>query len=206
MESCDYCDKSFEAEDEYLKHLDKNHYDELNRIEKRRVDNAMEEEDGGIGFGTVAVLAVIGVGIVVAVYFVFVGGGSESSGSGGSITQPHSLGSRHYHGSLNVTVGGETIDFSQPKYQVRNTGANYFHFENGNGERWHVHGQRVTLRYAMSTLDIGVTDSTVTYDGTTYNASNPGTSISITANGEPVDPSEYVMQRGDSIKIVASRR
>lgn len=60
----------------------------------------------------------------------------------------------------------------------------------------------VTLGYTMTTLGIDVTNSTVTYQGTTYRDSAPNTTVTVTVNGQPVTPSEYVLQQGDRVKIV----
>lgn len=104
----------------------------------------------------------------------------------------------HTHGSITVTIAGERIDFSRDTYQLQD---NYFHFEHGNGDRWHVHGKDVTLQYAMDTLNIHVTNETVTYQGTTYRDSNPGTTVTVEVNGEPVNPRTYVLQDGDRVQI-----
>lgn len=111
-----------------------------------------------------------------------------------SIEEPHA------HGEMTFSVDGEEVDFSRDRYQ---TNADHFHFEGGHGETWHAHSWSVTLEWALSSLDgIHVENDTVTYNGTTYDASEDGTSIDITVNDESVQPDQYFLTDGDSIEVV----
>lgn len=185
MPDCDYCASSFDDEDSYLAHLDTEHGDELGPIDRRRVGG---DDDGGglptapIIFGSIF-LVVIG---VIAYVTVLTGGNTRNIGTAGS---------DHYHGSLEMTVLDETVDFSQQQYQLRD---DRFHFE-GDG-RWHAHATGVTLGYGMESLGIDVTDSAVTYEGTTYEDGD-GYAISILVNGESVSPGAYVLEDGDRVSI-----
>lgn len=107
----------------------------------------------------------------------------------------------HVHGYINMTVNGEEVNFSQSKYKT--PGHNqYFHFEGHTAPLWHAHAWGVQLGYAMGTLPgINVTEDSVTYENTTYERSDAGTSITIQVNGEPVDPSTYVLKDGDKVTI-----
>jgi hypothetical protein len=129
----------------------------------------------------------------------FSGGGSGGSGgSGGAAPTPHNVGGVHYHGTMEMVVDGQQVDFSQDKYQLQ---ANFFHFEGGEGTRWHGHAEGVTLKRAMESLDIGVTDDSVTFQGTTY-VDGENADVSVTVNGNDVDPATHVLSEGDSIRIV----
>lgn len=208
MPDCEYCGASFDDEDALVAHLGDEHYDELGRIDRRRVDARRGTGEGG----DLTVYLALGGGLAlfgVVVYFLFLAGGG-SSPSGVPAT-PYGLNSVHQHGTINVTIQGAQVNFAQPQYQISQTQNRAFHFEGGDGEAWHSHAQGVTVEYAMATLDIGVTENTVTFEGVTYNASNPGTSVSVTVNGDPVDPTTYILQgarsadnagQGDHIKIV----
>lgn len=44
-------------------------------------------------------------------------------------------------------------------------------------------------------------NETVTYRGTTYRDSNPGTTVTVEVNGEPVNPRTYVLEEGDRVQI-----
>lgn len=205
MPDCDYCGASFGSEDALLDHMREEHLDELGPIDRRRV-GAADDGDDGLPTGPIALGIVLVAAAAIVGYVVFVAGGS--GGNGGTVngiqvaqTPTGSPGEVHYHGSINMTVAGETVDFTQPKYKKpREYGA--FHFEGRDDPRWHMHAPGVTLQYGMATLGINVTDSTVTFDGTTYRDSAPNTTVITRVNGNDVDPAQYVLQDGDSVRIV----
>lgn len=199
MSDCDYCGESFGGKDAYLDHLAAEHADELGPIDRRKVEGR-----GGAGnwlanipTGPVVLVFVVGVVVALIVYVTFfVGGSSSGPGSG----EPYNLGGVHYHGQINVTVMGNPVDFSQDKYQRQ---AQAFHFE-GDGS-WHVHAQGVTLQWAMESLGFEVTETSFTYQGTTYSDSDPNVNVSVTVNGQSVEPSNYILADGDNIRIVVSQ-
>jgi|APHM01.1.fsa_nt_gi hypothetical protein len=201
MVGCEYCDESFETEAAYYEHLAAEHDDALSRIDQRKVSNytTMSEDEKTIGVvdrlntpvGYALLVTVATLGGLVLLFSV------GSSGSNATPT-PSNIGTVHDHGSLTMTVDGETVDFSQPQYQLQ---ADAFHYEGGDGSEWHVHAEGVTLAWALETLDIGVTEQTVEYNGQSYTAGAPGTNVSVTVNGETVTPAEYVLQSGDQIRI-----
>mgnify|MGYP002760684673 FL=1 len=55
----------------------------------------------------------------------------------------------------------------------------------------------------MSTLDIVVQNGGVWYDGTRY-VGGESASVSITVNGESVDPTSYVIRDGDEVSITVT--
>lgn len=213
MTECDYCGETV-PESGYLEHLRDEHDDELGRIDRRRVDAA-----SGSGFsvptGPVVLLAIFGVTVAFIVYLAFFSGGaSGGTVNGYEVAQtPTNVGSQHTHGPIDVVIDGTELDFSRDEYQ-RFREYRAFHFEpgTGEGELWHVHAQGVTLQYAMATIGIGVTASSVTFEGTTYLDSDPAWNVSVTVDGEPVDPATYVLQgvgdmqaayeQGDHVRIV----
>lgn len=204
MPDCDYCGDSFDDESSYLSHLDAEHAEELGRIEQRRVDS-MRSDDGGIDAAPIALGVVLVAAAAIVGYVVFIAGGSGGNGNvvnGYEVAQtptgqPYQ--GTHLHGTVRMNVMGETVDFSQEQYQITSTGNDYFHFE-GDG-RWHVHAPGVTLEYAMATLDIGVVDDSVTFQGTTYTDGENAT-VTVQVNGNDVDPESYVLQDGDEVAIV----
>jgi hypothetical protein len=202
MPECDYCEKSFEDEDAYLEHLEADHGDELGRIDKRRLDihNSDERTEGSSAPYVLGAILIFAVGVVGVVTFLPSSGGAPGTGVTGQ--QPTELGSVHYHGTMEMTVDGERIDFRRDRYQLQ---SNAFHFEGGGGIRWHVHARGVTLDYAMTSLGFNVTATSVTYEGTTYRDSAPNTTVTVAVNGQGVTPSEYVLQRDDRIRIVVER-
>jgi hypothetical protein len=201
METCGHCGETFEDDDAYLSHLATAHEDDLTRLEQRKVEassagsvsSGLADRLPSSGFLVLVVILLFSAALVAFVSF-----GLGSGGSSDAAQTPTGVGSVHYHGGIDVTVEGERIDFSQSQYQLQ---ADAFHFENGNGERWHVHARGVTLQWAMDTLGFNVTRNTVTFEGQTYRDSDPGTSVSVTVNGNAVDPPSYVLREGDTIEI-----
>ncbi|WP_137287805.1 hypothetical protein [Halorussus salinisoli] len=107
----------------------------------------------------------------------------------------------HPHGSLNVSVNGTTVDFTQSKYTHAD---DYFHFHGDEGaERWHAHSMNLTVDYAISAFPgLNLTNDTFTYENTTYENGENGTKINVTVNGETVDTSTYVLKDGDDVRVV----
>jgi molybdopterin converting factor small subunit len=198
---CDYCEASFESEDDYLNHLEDSHYEELGRIDRRRIGLEGGEEDGGFSTDTLLLggTGALVVGLLGLVLFLVLSSGGGSGSSIDAQQQPQNVGSVHTHGTIEMVVDGQQVDFSQGKYQLQ---ADAFHFERGVGTRWHVHAQEVTFEWAMASLGIDVTESTVTYEGATYRDSDSNTNVTVTVNGESVTPSEYVLREGDEIRII----
>jgi hypothetical protein len=217
MPDCDYCGNSFEDEQAYLEHLAATHEGELGAIDKRRVAEAVDTDDGG-GLPT-GPLVLGGVLLFAAALVAYVlvglngGGGGTGTINGFDIGQTPGQVSQaeHGHGLINVTVAGEELDFSRAEFQ-RPRQFSAFHFEGGNGRIWHKHASGVTLEYAMATLGIGVSEETVTFDGTAYSDSDAGTNVTVTVDGEPVTPATYELsgasdrspEDGDFIKIVVT--
>ncbi|MFC6974566.1 hypothetical protein ACFQL1_07525 [Halomicroarcula sp. GCM10025709] len=147
-----------------------------------------EEDDGGLPTGQLAV-AGVAIGIVA-----LLGGVLVLSIGGGGGGEVGAAGSAHYHGTIQMNVLGDRVDFTQDQYQLQD---DRFHFE-GDG-RWHAHATGVTLGYGMESLGIGVTDSSVRFQGTNYTEAD-GYAISVTVNGDTVSPG-YTLQDGDTVRI-----
>jgi hypothetical protein len=191
MPDCGYCDESFDDEAAYHDHLRAVHADELGPIDRRRIAAG---SGGGLPTGPLALGLVLLISAAVVGYVIFLPGGGGASGDG-----PRNLGSVHYHGTMEVVIDGQQVDFSRSEYQLQ---TDAFHYEANDGTRWHVHAQDVTLAWALESLGIGVTTDTVTFDGRTYDDADPDTTVSVTVDGEPVTPSTYVLQEGDAVRIV----
>jgi sulfur carrier protein ThiS len=196
MPECDYCGASFASEKEELKHLKSEHRDELGPIDKRRVGD-VGGDDGGLPTGPIALGVVLLASVAIVGYVVFIAGSG-----GGSAGDVGPAGSAHYHGTMNVTVTGDRVDFSQAQYQVQDQ---RFHFEGGDGTQWHAHATGVTFEYAMDALgfDASLSPNSVTIDGTTY-TDGDGYDVVFEINGEPLDELDYVLQEGDHVEIVVT--
>lgn len=189
MPECDYCEDSFDGEEAYLEHLQAEHERELGPIERRRVGT--DDDGGGLPTGPLVIgsILVVTVGVVGAT-FVLTGNGAPSG-----IGQ---AGSAHYHGTIQMSVLGDTVDFTQQKFQLQ---ADRFHFE-GDG-RWHAHATGVTLGFAMETLGIRVSPDRVVFEGTEYSEAE-GYEVTIQVNGNTVSPGDYVLQNGDRVEITVA--
>ena len=191
MPDCDYCEQSFPDEGSLLEHMGDAHEGELGRIDQRRV----EDHYGGDGEGLSTTIAYAVVGILIVGVIggaVYAAVGAFSGGGPGEVV--------HEHGTINMTVDGERMAFSQSQH----TASGAFHFH-GSGPTWHMHPSqpgRLTLAEAMADVGIELTESSVTVDGTTYSASDSGTTITIRVNGEPIDPSSYELHEDDHVRIV----
>ncbi|MFB6135635.1 MAG: hypothetical protein ABEJ04_02650 [Halobacteriaceae archaeon] len=203
MPECQYCGAAFEEESAYLDHLRTEHEGELSRIDRRRVESALGEgESSGADWALYAAVAAVVVGALAVGASVLGGAFAGGTGSPRRVAGPYDEWSVHYHGTIRVEMLGESLDFSRSRFQRR---ADCFHFENGRGERWHVHCKNVTLGWGLSTLGIDTDGRSLTYRGTTYRDDSPEYEVSVTVNGDPVDPWSYVLREGDRVRVTVSR-
>lgn len=212
MRDCPHCEASFEDEVAHLEHLRDEHPAEFGSVDRRRLDQlGGGDDDAGVS-STALLLGGLAVAVVGLVLFVTFGlGGSSADSDVDAARSPSNLGAVHSHGTMEVIVLGDRIDFSRDRYQLR---ADAFHFEGGGGRVWHVHAEGVTLEWALASLGIEVTETSVTFDGTTYRDADSAYDVSVSVNGEPVDPETYVLRgaqdptaaesQGDHVRIVVS--
>ncbi|SNZ14862.1 hypothetical protein SAMN06269185_2283 [Natronoarchaeum philippinense] len=222
MPECDYCEASFADEPGYLDHLEAEHRDELGAIDRRRIGDGDDEEGRDLALYAAGILVVAGVSGLLTYVVVSGALGGDSSGGGelgqqgaapnppgfdlgpagdDQVYQPYEIGSAHYHGPIEVTVGNTSIDFSQPAFQHPRASP-AFHFE-ARETRWHGHAKGVTVEYALETTAFGVTPETFYYDGTLYDDTVDGTTVRYEVNGEEIDPETYVLEADDKINVVA---
>ena len=215
MPDCNYCADTFDDEESHLEHLRAEHEDELGAIDQRRVAEGIDTNDSDSLTGLLVLGVVLGVSVLIGGYVIFAGGSGGGANTVNGIEVAQTPGgvseTAHEHGRIEMTVDGEQIDFGRAEYQrPREFGA--FHFEGGDGRVWHKHADGVTLKYAMATLGIGVTGDSVTIDGETYRDGADGATVSVTVDGDPVDPEEYELQgasatnaeEGDFVRIVVT--
>lgn len=110
-------------------------------------------------------------------------GGNESSDS---------LSNADVSGTMTVLLGGSQIGLSGGDGPVT--------FRDGD-RRWFTSESDVTIAEALAAQGIEVTNSSLTYEGTTYDGSNAGTSVEVRVNGHAVDPTEYTLEDGDSVWV-----
>lgn len=199
---CDYCNEDFHGERPHLKHLNKKHYDELGTIDRRRVDEKVNTSTkttttlkNNIGIIVIGALVVVA---GLALYASFTANTSSDVSDG--LQEPGPQGTIHEHTTFDVTVDGESIDFSQSQYQVSD---GKVHFEGGNGDSLHLHARGVTIAYTLETLGFTVTDNgdTVEFEGTTYSTAD-GDTVQYEVNGDSVNATTYELQANDRINVV----
>lgn len=128
----------------------------------------------------------------------------------------------HWHGRLFFEVNGELVDFHQDKYflkniQEENPETVYFHFhepEASHGpNEWSNEKKVVTFERALNLLP-GISyeqnsgGHVVSYEGTTYDASESGTTVEIMRGTDPVDPTAHEVAHNDNyyVKIQTENR
>jgi hypothetical protein len=207
MPTCDYCDESFDGEGPYLEHLGAAHEGELGSIDQRRVAAHDGESGRDLSLGPIILVGVIGIAVAIVAYVILFVGPGGNPATADVAQEPGPVGSAHDHGTINMTVAGDRVDFSAQRFQTQDEA---FHFEGGQGRIWHAHATGVTLEYAMATLGIELAADEVGFEGETYRDSDPETTVTVTVNGEAVTPATYVLEgeseanadAGDHVRIV----
>lgn len=99
-------------------------------------------------------------------------------------------------GKMAVLIAGERVDL-----RTAIDGTQSFHMVDDTPDEFHVNGT-LTLVEALERADVDATAQTVSYDGDTYRESTEGTNIVYRVNGEPVDPSNALVDAGDEVWVV----
>ena len=117
----------------------------------------------------------------------------------------------HWHGRLFFEIDGEFVDFDQSKYYLDNIDdedAVYFHFhDSAHGpNEWSNEKQIVTFQRALNLLP-GIEyerqngEHVLTYEDTTFDASDASTDISTHRGTEQIDPTTYEVQHDDNFWV-----
>lgn len=206
---CPYCGDTV-PDDAYVHHLRRQHADELTPIDDRRVGRGSGGAQGRplvlyAGIAGVLLLFVLGYG------FAFL---LADTGPGTAAVQPDSAVSVHEHGLIAIEHDGRPVDLGDPQYLEADE---CFHFHGDGGTEdggdghdhdhgtppgtqvWHTHCENVTVEYALETLGMDVTADGITLDGREYSA----TEVSVTVDGEPVDPQTYVLDGVEPVDAAA---
>jgi hypothetical protein len=109
------------------------------------------------------------------------------------------LGSTHEHTALKLFINGQTIDFSQPKYQVK---SQYVHFENGDGDTIHKHATGIDIGFLFETLGIRFTSECIIMDDGTEYCNDGNNTLKFFVNGVRNNMyNNYVLMDGDRILL-----
>lgn len=201
---CRHCSEEFHGERSLLKHLNSEHYEQLGPVDKRRVDEQLNQPNDfatllAENIGMVAIAAVLGLGGA-ALYFSL-----GINGSGGvvlpdGVTPPDENADVHAHGTVSIVTDGSSVDLTQEKYQGR---THCFHFHPGQSDAgYHMHCGNITPAYASAALGLQLeSDGEVAkFNEETYRTAE-GDTVALQVNGESVDPYTYQVQEGDNITI-----
>lgn len=203
---CPYCGDSI-PDDEYETHLRRAHADDLTAIDQRRV-GSIDDHSRHRRLGFYAGVAIVIVVFTLGYGVLFLGADGASSTAA---VQPDAERPVHEHGLLTVQYDDRVVDVDDPQYLEAD---DCFHFHaHDNAQVWHVHCADVTLEYALETLGMDVTATTLAVDGQVYDE-DAGDDVNVTVDGEAVDPQTHVLEgvesvaaaadgAGDSVEIVA---
>ena len=108
------------------------------------------------------------------------------------------IGSTHQHIDLLIHVDGQIIDLNQTQYAHQ---SNYAHLHQNETDVIHLHAINIPLSWFMDSLNIPMTDSSLTLDGQTYNEDELN-KLHIIINGEEIDDIEYVLQDEDKLLVL----
>lgn len=140
---------------------------------------------------TIAIIAAAAAGIAYGVYSYALNPPAEA-GFG-------ALGSQHVHSAFKLFIHNQTVDFSQPKYQVK---SQYVHFENGDGDTIHKHATGVDIGFLFETLGMKFTSECITMDDEIEYCNDSNNTLKFFVNGVRNDMyNNYVLNDGDRILL-----
>jgi hypothetical protein len=87
MPDCDYCEASFADEEEYLTHLETEHRGELGAIDRRRIEDR-EDEQQGLPTGPLVLGLILVIASIAVAYTVLAGGGGDGTDASGIESEP----------------------------------------------------------------------------------------------------------------------
>ena len=109
------------------------------------------------------------------------------------------VGSTHEHAAFKLFINGQSIDFSQPKYQVK---SQYIHFEGGDGNTIHKHATGVDIDFLFETIGIKFTSECLTMDNGTQYCNEGSNTLKFFVNGGRNNMyNNYVLKDNDKILI-----
>ncbi len=75
------------------------------------------------------------------------------------------LNSAHLHADAKVYINGQAVDFSQGKYQLKNS---FIHFEEGIGDVIHTHATGLTVWQMLNSVGIEFNSNCIVVEGQSY--------------------------------------
>ena len=91
------------------------------------------------------------------------------------------LGATHLHADVKVYINGQSIDFSQHKYQLATS---YMHFEEGIGDVVHVHATGMTVGHMLKSLGMDFSNNCIAFERQNY-CNDADKKLRFYVNGQP---------------------
>ena len=91
------------------------------------------------------------------------------------------LGSAHLHADIKVYINGNTLDFSQKKYQLTTS---FIHFDEGIGDVIHTHATDLTIGHMFKSVGIDFNNNCIIVDRNNY-CNNNSNKLKFYVNGQP---------------------
>ena len=108
------------------------------------------------------------------------------------------LKSVHNHADVKVYINGQSVDFSQHKYQLATS---FIHFEDGIGNVIHTHATGLTIGHLLKSLRGDISINCITLDGQAYCNEN-NKKLKLYVNGNPDNEfATYVIKDLDKLLI-----
>ena len=108
------------------------------------------------------------------------------------------LGSTHIHADVKVYINGQSIDFSQRKYQLATS---IIHFEDGVGDVVHVHATGMTIGHLFKSLNGNLNNNCLALENQNYCNENEK-KLRFYANGKPNNElANYIILDLDKILV-----
>ncbi|MGB9954800.1 hypothetical protein ACOZ4B_00175 (plasmid) [Haloferax prahovense] len=100
-----------------------------------------------------------------------------------------------YTGQMAVVVAGERVSLTEDLDEDAP-------IHMSDVDSWHTN-ESTTLAAALDAADVNATESSLTYDGETYEESENGTKLIYRVDSHEVDPEEYTLESDDKVWVLA---
>ena len=108
------------------------------------------------------------------------------------------LKSTHQHADVKVYLDGQSIDFSQSKYQITTS---FIHFEDGVGDVIHTHAIGLTIGNLFKSIGGDLNSNCLEFEGESYCNEN-GKTLKFYVNGQPNNEfASYIIHDLDKILV-----
>src|SRR3989344_6988751 len=108
------------------------------------------------------------------------------------------LKSTHIHADVKVYINGQSIDFSQKKYQLATS---YIHFEDGLGDVAHIHATGLNIGHFFKSLNGDFNNNCLTLESQT-NCNDGNKKLKFYVNGKQNNEfSSYIIQDLDKLLV-----